>query len=209
MNKVITDFSGYIGPVLVSTAQIIHDAIAAAAATFDKLPLSMADYQLSITNCDNAYTKKASRASADIHAFDLARTALEDNCSQLGSYVNTVAQGDDTIIIASGIPAYETSNAADYSAPAAPTNVAVRQGGVSGEIVARYRPSRSPSMNEVQTCQGDPTVEGNWKTSGMFSGGKATLEDLTPASTVYVRVRTAGLRGVMGDWSDAVKIIVT
>lgn len=209
MIKAITDFTGYVGPALVSTAQIIHDAIEEAKAKFEKVPLTMADFQLNITACDKAYNKKASKATADINAFNLARATLEGNCSQLGSYVNTVAQGDETIVIASGIPSYETSNTPDYSAPAAPTKLTVRQGDVSGQIIARYRPARSPSMNEVQTCAGDPTVEANWKTYGMFSGGKATLEGFTPATTLYVRVRTAGLKGVVGDWTDAVKIIVT
>ncbi len=107
------------------------------------------------------------------------------------------------------MPSYATGATPDYSAPGAPENVVIRQGDVSGEIVARYRPQRSRSMNEVQTCTGDPTVEANWKTYGIFNDGKATLEGFTPASTVYLRVRTAGLKGVVGDWSDAVKIIVT
>ncbi len=208
MTKTITDFSGYVGPALVSTAQIIHDAIVAAAAKFEKLPFTMADFQLQITGCDNAYTKKASRATADINAFNVARATLEGSCSQLGSYVNTVAQGDNTTIIASGIPSYETGNPADYSAPAAPTNVVVRQGDVSGEVIARYRPSRSPSMNEVQTCTADPTVEANWTSYGIFSGGKAVLDGFTPATALYVRIRTAGLRGVMGDWTNPAKVIV-
>ncbi len=75
--------------------------------------------------------------------------------------------------------------------------------------MARYRPARTPSMNEVQTCIGDPTVESNWKSYGMFNGGKAVLDGFTPATTLYLRVRTSGLRGIVGDWSDAVKIIVT
>ncbi|MDQ2919638.1 MAG: hypothetical protein M3R10_07145 [Verrucomicrobiota bacterium] len=61
----------------------------------------------------------------------------------------------------------------------------------------------------MQSCTSDPTVATNWKTYGMFNGGTATLDGFIPATTVYVRVRTAGLKGVMGDWSDAVKIIVT
>jgi hypothetical protein len=182
--------------------------MAAAPATFDKAPISMADFQVDITTCDDAYTKKASRSTADINAFNVAREVLESDCSQLASYVNTIAQGDDTIIIASGFPYYQTNNTPDYSAPGAPGNVTVRQGDVSGEVVVRYRPKRSPSMNEVQTCIGDPTVEANWKSYGMFSGGKAVLDGFTPATTIFVRVRTAGLRGVMGDWSNAMKLIV-
>ena len=42
----------------------------------------------------------------------------------------------------------------------------------------------------------------------MFSGGKAHLNGHTPRSTEWVRVRTAGLKGLMGDWRDPAKIMV-
>ena len=54
----------------------------------------------------------------------------------------------------------------------------------------------------------DPNVEANWKSYGMFSGGKAVLSGFTPGTTVWVRARTVGLKGVMGAWSDPAKIMV-
>ncbi len=42
----------------------------------------------------------------------------------------------------------------------------------------------------------------------MYSGGKAILPNLTPATTLWVRIRSVGLKGVMGAWSDPAKIIV-
>ena len=74
--------------------------------------------------------------------------------------------------------------------------------------MARYKPSRARSMNQVQTCTGDPNVEANWHDAGFFGGGKATLSGLTPGTTVWVRIRTIGLRNVMGAWSDPAKIMV-
>ena len=52
------------------------------------------------------------------------------------------------------------------------------------------------------------SVAANWQHAGMFSGGKATVSGIVPGTTVWVRVRTAGLKGVMGAWSDPAKIIV-
>lgn len=209
MRKATTDLTGYAGPDLITTSQTIHDAMIQAATTFPNPPTSMPDFKTAIDTCDTALTKKASRATADINAFNVARETLEGILSGLGNYVNTVAKGDDAIVIASGFPSYQTGNTPDYAAPAAPTNLVLRQGDVSGQLVLRSRPKRTPSMNEVQTTTGDPAVDSNWKTFGMFSGGKATLDGFTPGSTIWVRERTAGLRGVMGDWSDPVKAIVT
>jgi hypothetical protein len=44
--------------------------------------------------------------------------------------------------------------------------------------------------------------------AGIFTGGKATTGGITPGSAVWFRVRTAGLKGVMGAWSDPAKIMV-
>lgn len=84
----------------------------------------------------------------------------------------------------------------------------MRQGDLSGSLTARYRPARTPSLNEVQTCAGDPNVEANWRPAGMFSGGKATVSGIVLGTVVWLRARTAGLKGAMGAWSDPAKIMV-
>ena len=42
----------------------------------------------------------------------------------------------------------------------------------------------------------------------LFGGGKATIGSLTPGALVWLRVRTCGLKGVMGAWSDPAQIRV-
>ncbi len=79
---------------------------------------------------------------------------------------------------------------------------------MSGDVDTRFHPSRDHSMNELHTCTGDPNIEANWLLHGIYSGGKATLSGLTPGTTVWVRVRTLGLQGVVGAWSDPAKIMV-
>ena len=84
----------------------------------------------------------------------------------------------------------------------------LRPGDLSGSFVARYHAARTPSMNQVETCTGDPNIEANWRLAGMFGGGKATISGIVPGTALWFRVRTAGLKGVMGAWSDPAKIIV-
>ncbi len=161
-----------------------------------------------ITTFNNALAAKASRAISDAIAFDVARHEVEGGLADLGGYVNSVAKGDPTILEKSGFPFYDTAHVVDYGPPAAPTNLRLRHGDLSQSIVARYRPDRQRSMNQVQKCTGDPNVEDNWEDAGMFSGGKAVITGLPLGATVWIRVRTAGLKGVMGAWSDPAKIIV-
>jgi hypothetical protein len=208
ITKAAIDFTGYSGGALIPAAQATHDTILANAATFPNLPTSMADLQTLITTGQNALVKKASRAIADTAAFNVARQALENALSGIGNYVNIVADGDETVILKSGFPSFQTGFSPDFSPPAAPTNLVLRHGNLSGVIVTRYRPQRTPSLNEVQTCTADPNVEVNWKTAGMFSGGKASIPGLNPGVTVWVRARTAGLKGVMRAWSEMGKIMV-
>jgi len=42
----------------------------------------------------------------------------------------------------------------------------------------------------------------------MFSGGKATQSGFTPGTVIWEPVRTVGLKGVMGAWSDPASLMV-
>ncbi len=207
--KAVVDFSSYTGPALSPVAQTIHDQMTAKAAIFPTPPVAMPAFQGLVNTFEQKLAAKASHATADTIAFNIARHNLEGALADLGGYVNSVAKGDPTKISASGFPSFDTAHTTpDTAPPAAPGNVVLQPGDLSGSFVARYHPDRQRSMNEVQTCVGDPGVAANWQHAGMFSGGKATVSGIVPGTTVWVRVRTAGLKGVMGEWSDPAKIIV-
>ena len=206
--KAIIDFSGFTANELGPVAHVIHDQMTANAATFTTPPLTMAAFQTQVDDYDTKFQARANNAKTDIVAFNEARAALEDTLSGLGNYVNSIAKGDPAIVVLSGFPSYTTSRTADTSAPGAPADLRLRQGDQSGGIVARYKPDRQGSTNEVQACTADPNVEANWSTKGLFQGGRAELGGFTPGTVVWIRVRTVGLRGVMGLWSDPAQIRV-
>jgi hypothetical protein len=206
--KAIVDFSDYKGFDLAPLAQSIHEGMSGHAATFPSPPVPMLGLQAAIDDYKQKLAACASGAKADTHAAKRARKALESALKQLGNYVNTVADGDAAIVIASGFPSYPTARRPDHSAPAAPANLVVVRGVTSGTIKARYRPARARSLNEIQVTEGDPNEEAGWRTVGLFSGGKAEISGLTPKSDIWVRVRTCGIKGVMGMWSDPAKITV-
>ena len=112
------------------------------------------------------------------------------------------------IVEKSGFPHYSTSHPADKAPPAAPKNLRLKHGVLSGVIKARYKPAKEKSVNEVQTCTGDPNHEEDWQHAGFFKLGHAELGGHTPGTLVWVRVRTVGLKGVMGPWSDPAQIRV-
>ena len=206
--KAIIDFSSYTAAELGPLAQHIHDELVANVATFATPTVTMAAFATLITDYNTKLVARESHATVDMIAFTNSRDALEAALNRLGNYVNDVAQGDPVTVELSAFPAYMTARSADTSAPAAPENLRLRHGDVSGSIVARYKAQRQPSTNEVQINTGNPNTESDWRAGGIFQGQKAVLTGLTPATKMWVRVRTAGLRGVMGAWSDAAQIIV-
>lgn len=206
--KAVIDFSGYGSAELSPVAQHIHDQITANAATFPNLPFTLVAFQTLITTYDARLVARASKATADILAFNETRAELETDLGTLGNYVNSVANGDPGIVEQSGFPSYTTGGTPDTAPPAAPTDLRLRHGELSGTVTARFKPARTPSANEVQTSAGDPNDAASWQTAGIFQNGKAVLAGLTPGAVVWVRVRTAGLRGVMGAWSDPAQIRV-
>lgn len=206
--KAVIDFSGYTAADLAPVAQNVHDQMAAHAATFASPPVAMTALQTRIDDFNTKLAAKASRATADVLAFNLVRDELEGDLGLLGNYVNGVANGLASIVADSGFPSYVTGQTAPSGPPAPPTNLRLRHGDLPGQVVARYRPDRSPSMNEVEKCFGDPNNEENWEPVATFSGGKATITGLTPGVVVWIRVRTIGTGGTTGGWSGMESIRV-
>ncbi len=206
--KATIDFSTYSAADLLPIAKGIHDKMVAHAARFTAPTVAMATLDTQITSYETKLVARASNATTDQIAFNDARELLEESLGALGNYVNGVAKGDAGIVDESGFPAYNTQRPVDFSPPEAPQNLRLSQGTVSGTLVARYKPDRSSSTNEVQTNIGNANTEADWHQQGMYQGGKAELDGFTPGGLVWVRVRTVGLKGVMGAWSDPAQIRV-
>jgi hypothetical protein len=206
--KAVVDFTTYPAPELTPVATMIHDKMLENVAIFVTPQVAMTVLKTAIDDYMAKLAARASNADSDEVAFFVARHALEADLAELGHYVNGLAKGDPVIVDASGFPSYSTARTPDYSAPAAPTNVRVRQGDVSGQWIMRYKPDRDKSMNEIQQCLSDPNVEANWTRVGMFGGGKAQNGGYAPGTTIWLRARTCGLQGIMGAWSDPAKIMV-
>ena len=207
--KAVIDFTKYTDAILAPTAQNIHDQMLAAAATFTAPPVTMTALATLITSYLTKLAAKASRATADINAFKTTRQDMEDALAQLGGYVNTVAQGDGTIVELSGFPSYGGVNPSPAAVPASPSNLRITHGTVSGSIVVRFTPDRAQAISEVQLNPGDPNTEAAWVHSAVTKGAKATISGLTVGSTQWARVRTYGPGNTPGAWSDPAKITVT
>lgn len=206
--KACINFAHHLDSEFCSAARIIHDKMSQNAATFPAPPVSMAALDTLISTCAARLAERASRARLAVITFQAARRDLEQALRGLGYYVNSVARGRAMIVEKSGFPHYSTSRPVDKAPPAAPQNLRLKHGVLSGVIHARYKPAKEKSVNEVQTCTGDPNREEDWRHAGLYKLGHAELSGHTPGTLVWVRVRTVGLKGVMGPWSDPAMIRV-
>ena len=210
--KAIIDFGSYTAPELTPVAQTIHDQMTANAATFPSPPTAITALATLISTYGQKLAARASNATVDVLAFQTARAVLEGALHDLGIYVNLIAKGDAMIVEKSGFPSYTVGGGATPGPspiPAAPTDVKLLPGALSGSIIARFKPDRQNSFNVAQTCTGDPSVEANWKPASQGTGSKITLSGLTPATIVWVRIATVGPGGQLGAWSDPAKIVVS
>ena len=208
--KAVINFANYADGKLAPVAQLIHDQMTLNAGMFTNPnpPIDMATLQTKIATYNTTLAAKGNRGKTDMMAFAAARSALEEALHELGMYVNLKAKGDPDIVAKSGFPSYDSARTPDPTPPAAPTNLRLKKGSLSGSIALQCVPDRTSSTNQAQYTTGDPNVESNWQDKGFFTGQKGEFSGFTPGTCVWIRVRTMGLKGIWGDWSDPAEIMV-
>ncbi|MEO6750943.1 MAG: hypothetical protein ABIP85_04120 [Chthoniobacteraceae bacterium] len=213
--KATIDFTSYTAPELIPVAQTIHDQMAVNAASFPSPSPTVAALLTDLTTYQQKLAARASNATADVLAFQAARAVLEGALHDLGIYVNFIAKGDAATVQKSGYPSYSTGTGTGTGTvpgpstiPAAPADLKLRLGALSGSIIARFKPDRPSSFNVAWTTTGNPTEEAGWHAASQGTGGKITISGLTPATILWVRVATVGAGGQLGAWSDPAKIVV-
>lgn len=86
---------------------------------------------------------------------------VRDLLTQTGNYVRTTANGDAAILSSSG---FEMARKPEpVGLPGQPKNLKVVAGQLSGTTEVRWHRTPGALSYEVERCDGDPTVEGNWK----------------------------------------------
>jgi len=138
-----------------------------------------------------------------------ARSTLAEDLKQLAFYVQTVAQGQETVLGTTGYPLRQIApRAVNPAVPAAPAGLKLIRGPVSGSLVVRAQRVPKSGSYDVQIATADPTVEANWTAAGTFKNcGRIELAGLTPGKVYSVRVRAIGTAGP-GAWTPPSSLMV-
>jgi hypothetical protein len=129
---------------------------------------------------------------------DAAAATGANLLNQEAAYVQTTSAGDAVKIQSSGF------DVASDGAPIHMTkvlNLGAAVGDSPGEIDLNWNPVSGAKSYEIHTAT-DPNTPASWAFKDNATKSKATLDGLTSASRIWVRVRAIGAGNTPGPWSD-------
>jgi hypothetical protein len=156
--------------------------------------------QNKLTAADNAQTL-AKQATGDK---DTAIAALLAAASQLATYVDLTANGDQSKILSAGMDVRAARSPS--TTPAQVMNLSLTAGDSSGELDLHWDPVPGSKSYEIQTSP-DPVTSSSWVSQPSVTKSKTAIFGLTSGAKMWARVRAVNPAG-QGPWSDpATKIV--
>lgn len=135
---------------------------------------------------------------------DLLMETAMNNYDQLGSFVENKSSGDPAIITGGGF------DVVGERQPAPPVgqvmNLTLTHSDHEGAVDAAWNRDRSARSYEVQASP-DPMSASSWTPNQIAPRSTCTIQNQSPSSKLWVRVRAIGSDGP-GLWSDPAAIIV-
>jgi hypothetical protein len=157
-----------------------------------------------VTTAIDAYSASlqtiAARQAALREAFTIkeqSRSALEQQLTYLGNYVEIAAQGDEAKIESAGMGV--RSAPSPVGIPSMVANLAPSAGDFPGTVDLTWDPTPNASSYEVQTRLHEDAAP--WVTFKIVTASRITVDGLTPGSLYAFQVRAIATAGA-GPWSD-------
>jgi hypothetical protein len=136
-----------------------------------------------------------------------SEAALDTLATALAGHVDSVAKGDETIILSAGMTT--KAPAAPVGPLPAPGDVAAAGGDMEGEIDLNWQPVRgAASYSIVKSTTGNVGNAGDWSPAATGTKSKATVSGLTSGTRYWFRVAAIGSAG-QGPWSDPATAIAS
>jgi hypothetical protein len=145
---------------------------------------------------------KAAAATA-VAIGDASADALIGLLTQAGAYVQTTSAGDPVKIQSAGMDVQSDGGPIHMSKV---LNLGAATGDSPGEIDLNWNPVAGAKSYEIHTAT-DPNTPSSWAFKDNSAKSKATLDGLTSASRIWVRVRAIGAND-KGGWSDPAETVV-
>jgi hypothetical protein len=156
--------------------------------------------QAKLTTSDNAQTA-SKQATSDK---DAAIAALLAAVSQLATYVDLTAAGDESKIMSAGMNV--RSQRSPQATPDQVANVSVTAGDSAGELDLQWDPSQNAKSYEVHVSP-DPVTNASWNSQPSVTKSKTVVSGMASGTRVWSRVRAINSAG-QGAWSSPISKVV-
>jgi hypothetical protein len=157
---------------------------------------------LNTLTADQAATADGARSA--MVKRDNSQLLLANLMRQLAAYVTVACKGDLHNLILSGFPPQKTTRTPVGMLPA-PQGLILKQGAVSGMIVAKANPVFGASIYNW-TCT--PNTPGAVPLTSQGTAASCTFSGLTPGVTYTIAVNAVGAAGP-SNWSNPASLMVT
>lgn len=135
---------------------------------------------------------------------DTAIAALKTGMTQLATYVELTAAGNEATVLSSGMNVQAAKSPAGV--PAQVVDLSITSGDNNGELDLQWDPVSGAKSYEVQLSP-DPMTSTSFVSQPSVTKSKSVITGLTSGSKMWARVRAVASAG-QGAWSDpAVKIV--
>ena len=195
----------------VHQSQVVYTNISAHAAfqhIWSPYAVQMDEYASGIANMRDAMVAAATHDTLKVAHCVACRKKLDSDYYYVGRYCELVTRNDPSILVALGYPVARSISKGKPPL-AAPTSPSVKQGSVSGTVVARVDKLPGARSFEGQYTTGDPTVESNWGFRDAFgSWHDMVFANLIPGQLYSFRFRGIFAKG-QGPWSVVVTLMAT
>jgi hypothetical protein len=170
-----------------------HPALTEVTAALDELEQAFALVQ-------SAKSEVTTRVSSQ----DDAERKLDQVLSQLGSYVESIAGRDETLITSAGMELKGSRSVA--ATPTAPQAVTAAPGEHEGEIILAWKAVPNAYSYIIESSL-DPATPASWTHAGIATSASKAIGNLTSGKRYWFRVRTVGAAGESG-WSEHASKVV-
>ena len=191
-------------PALIPFAQGVHDGLAANAATFSNLPVTLIALLAAIADFTTKYNASRKGSVAQTEAKDVSRVALIDLLNQLAACVEGKAAGNADTIRLAGFEPVEQRKQLASAAGETGTFVGAQPRGRQG---ATAREGAGRPLDSRGTSHGGGNSWGRARAASL-PGGTSSCPNLTPGTLHDFHVAFVGGSTGTSEWSDPVSHMV-
>jgi hypothetical protein len=185
--KALINFSKYTDAGLETKAGYILQLMTGNPSFTDPIP-TLAELGLVLNSYSKALVEAAGLDRVKVAEKNKLRFKLEQMLSQLGTYVNYAASGDEAIITSSGFSVNKAPEPRIITNPGIPV---ITNGINSGQLVSSVKAVKGASVYLHEIAPDPLTDNSVWK-STPSSRSRFTFTDLQPGKKYWVRVAAIG-----------------